>query len=37
MTERIKQNYKEYYETIEVIGMGRYGCVYKGRDKKQKN
>ena len=33
MTERSKQNYKDYYETIEMIGEGGYGCVYKGREK----
>ena len=32
MTERSKQNYKDYYETIEMIGEGGYGCVYKGRE-----
>ena len=36
MTERTKQNYKDYYELIELIGIGKYGCVYKGRDKKTK-
>ena len=36
MEERIKQNYEEYYETIKVIGIGGYGCVYKGRNKKTK-
>ena len=36
MNERIKKNYKEYYEIIEVIGIGGYGCVYKGRNKKTK-
>jgi len=33
MTERSKQNYKEYYETKDIIGVGAYGCVYKGREK----
>ena len=36
MSERSKQNYEEYYETIKVIGIGGYGCVYKGREKKTK-
>ena len=36
MTERTKHSYGNYYETIKVIGMGGYGCVYKGRDKKTK-
>ena len=36
MNERIKKNYKEYYEIIEVIGIGGYGCVYKGRNKNTK-
>ena len=36
MTERIKQSYKEYYEPIEIIGTGGFGCVYKGRNKETK-
>jgi len=36
MEERTKQSFEEYYEIIKVIGMGGYGCVYKGRDKKTK-
>ena len=36
MAERSKRNYKEFYETSEVIGMGGYGYVYKGRDIKTK-
>ena len=34
MEERKKQNYKLFYDIIEVIGSGAYGCVYKGREKK---
>ena len=37
MSERSKKNYEEYYEKIDVIGIGGLGCVYKGREKKQKN
>ena len=33
MSDRTKQNYKEYYEIIEVIDSDAYGHVYKGRDK----
>ena len=36
MSERSKQNYKAYYEIIEVIGIGGYGCVYKGKERKTK-
>ena len=36
MSERVKQNYEEYYEIIKVIGIGGYGCVYKGKEKKSK-
>ena len=33
MVERSKQDYKIYYDIIEEIGMGAYGCVYKGKEK----
>ena len=33
MSERIKQDYKEYYEIIDTIGKGAYGFVYKGKEK----
>ena len=33
MTENSKKNYEDYYERIDVIGAGGYGCVYKGREK----
>ena len=36
MSERSKKNYEEYYEKIDVIGVGGYGCVYKGREKETK-
>ena len=36
MTERSKQNYEKYYDIIELIGIGSYGPVYKGKDKKTK-
>jgi len=36
MNERSKQNYNDYYETINVIRICRYGYVYKGRDKETK-
>ena len=34
MEERNNQNYELYYDIIEVIGNGSFGCVYKGREKK---
>ena len=34
--ERSNKNFKDYYETIDVIRMGGYVCVYKGIDKKNK-
>ena len=34
--DRTKQSYEEYYEIIKVIGIGGYGYVCKGRDKKTK-
>ena len=36
MAERSKQNYNDYYETINVIRICRYGYVYKGIDKETK-
>ena len=36
MSDRIKTNYKEYYEIIEPIDSGAYGYVYKGREKSTK-
>ena len=36
MSDRIKKNYKEYYEIIELIDSGEYGYVYKGREKSTK-
>ena len=36
MSERSKQNYENFYEKIDVIGTGTYGCVYKGSEKKTK-
>ena len=36
MLDRSKKNYEDYYEIIKVIGVGGYGCVYKGREKKTK-
>ena len=33
MSDRIKENYKEYYEIINLIDSGAYGHVYKGREK----
>ena len=36
MSERSKQNYEEYYEPIEEIGIGGFARVYKGREKKTK-
>ena len=32
--DRIKENYNKYYETIESIGNGAYGYIFKGKDKK---
>ena len=34
MEERIKQDYREYYDILEIIGYGAYGVVYKGKEKK---
>jgi len=38
MAERIKDNYKKYYEIedIEPIGFGGFGYILKGREKKSK-
>ena len=36
MIERSQQNYKKFYETLDVIGIGGYGCVYKGKEKETK-
>ena len=36
MDEKIKQDYKKYYDIIEIIGYGGYGLVYKGKEKKTK-
>jgi len=36
MSNRTKENFEKYYEIIKVIGIGGYGCVYRGRDKKTK-
>ena len=36
MSERSKQNYNNYYETINYIRLCRFGYVYKGRDKETK-
>ena len=36
MSDRTKKNYKEYYDIIEVIGIGGYGCAYKGIEKATK-
>ena len=33
MADRSKRNYEDFYEIIKVIGIGEYGCVYKGKDK----
>ena len=33
MCERVKEDYKKFYEIIKVIGQGGYGIVYKGREK----
>ena len=33
MIERSNQDYKMYYDVINVIGSGAYGCVYKGKEK----
>ena len=33
MFERIKQDYKKYYDIIETIGKSTYGFVYKGKEK----
>ena len=36
MDERINNNYKKYYDIIDLIETGGYGCVYKGREKETK-
>ena len=33
MDERSKQDYRKYYDILNVIGKGAYGCVYKGKEK----
>ena len=37
MSERSKENYEKYYDIKKVIGIGSYGCVYKGNEKNNKN
>jgi len=35
MVDRVKQDYKKYYDILsEPIGKGAYGFVYKGKEKK---
>ena len=34
MKERINEDYTKYYDIIEIIGNGAYGCVSKGKEKK---
>ena len=36
MSERTKRSYKDFYETLDIIGTGGYGYVFKGRDRKTK-
>ena len=33
MIERSNKNYKDYYETINVIGSGGFGIIYEGKEK----
>ena len=33
MDERSKQDYRKYYDILNVIGKGAHGCVYKGKEK----
>ena len=37
MEDRIKQDFKNYYDIIEIIGNCAFGCVYKGKEKIQMN
>ena len=34
MEERVKENYKKFYDILELIGNGAIAYVYKGKDKK---
>ena len=36
MSERIKEDYKKYYDLIKVIGNGGFGLVWKGMERKTK-
>ena len=33
MDEKKKEDYKEYYDILKVIGNGAYGVIYKGKEK----
>ena len=37
MDERIKQDYTDYYDIIELIGTGTFSSVYKGKLKSNEN